>query len=393
MPNRHSNSAVYNRLNYTSNPCEIICQKKVLPGEEKLDPLLYGVEIELSTQYSVPEMIDKQDELFFLCKSDGTVSGAYSGLYECVTVPMSLAAQKKHWAMWFDKVDYDKFDTSLDTSNGIHVHLSRNKFSEEHLRSFVWLFMNPMNKHFFASFSERKMDSINQFTRFVNPQGRNLYSTYKNIVSMTNSLGKYSVVNLSRDTTIEVRLFKGVVSFASLLKNLELLDAAYNFSLEFVDSPWSYVTLDNFLDYINKTPDNQYQCLKAYLKTMDIQRARSEAMIQNVILMQSQTKKKPSQLLEALNRNPYFVHSVGVVTQLNNLMSKPVFRWNKDKRIVEVIPVKRARIHSLDTVFAMKYTGKIKHKDLKEVISQPIDVPFSEDNILGYERDEGEVMF
>lgn len=387
MPRRFPNhDRVYNRLSYSANPIDYICEKIILPEEAKLNPVLYGLELELSSDYTVPEMIDKQEKLFFICKDDSSISGQGSNRYECVTVPMSMAAQKKYWAEWFNNIDYSKFDTSLDTTNGIHIHVSRDKFTDEHLRSFVWLFMNPMNKYFFSAFSERSFDSISHYTKFINPQGRNLYQIYKNIVGMTHTLSKYSVVNLTKQQTIEVRLFKGVVSFASLVKNLELVEAAYNFSLEFVDSPWSYVTLDNFLSYINNTPSNKYECLKAFLKTMNLHRAKSEAMIQNIILMYVTKKKSPEEILSKLNKNPAFVHSKAIMSQLNQMLNKTHFQWNTKKRIIEVIPVKKGRIHTLDGVFARRYTDKVKDKtfkqEFKQILSVPVDVPYSEDQIL-----------
>ena len=126
---RHAPS-LYQHFSYTTNIREILTGTIVKDAEKKTKPLLLGIELECSSDLTINEMMDAQDTPFFLCKSDSSISGSKRNRYEMVTVPMSAAAQKEHWAKWFENIDLNKFDTSLDTNNGLHIHIDRLAFKE-----------------------------------------------------------------------------------------------------------------------------------------------------------------------------------------------------------------------------------------------------------------------
>lgn len=389
--------ALYQQFSYSADVCGIIPRTMVLPGEEKTKPVLIGMELECSTDLSIDKIMDAQEEAFFICKSDSSISGSKSGKHEMVTIPMSIAAQKKHWAHWFSNVDLTEFDTSLDTNNGLHIHIDRKAFKEDeesdHLLSFVWLFMNPLNQYFWKIVAEREHRNL-EYAKFVSTTGNNsLIKAYRNVLAQTRSLGKYSVVNLSPTKTVEVRLFKGIVSFASVLKCIEVVQAAFDFSLEMSDYSFRGCSLENFIIYLMKSPSSQYPALKSFLETINLDSIRLESLKQQFLFNKVTRGMNPEKLYKELLLHPQFLGSTTFVEVLNSRVGSNILRWNNHSKRIELIQKKTGRLSPLDTLFTQRYTGKIMHKEYKEHLKQRIIVPFSEREVLegpSYDNDNND---
>ena len=161
---------------------------------------LYGLELECTSDHTIKELMDAQGELFMIGKQDGSISGSKDLRVELVTVPMTLKAHKVQWSKWFNNLDYNKFDTTKKTTNGIHIHIDRKGFNNsQHIKNFAWFFGNPSNKDFILEFSERDVNTLRQYANFpeFRPSNKKL-RTYQEIQNYFP--GKYFIVNFQKKT-------------------------------------------------------------------------------------------------------------------------------------------------------------------------------------------------
>lgn len=346
-PQVDNRNHLYRLHNYSANVCKFISWPKTLKDEKK--PVLYGVELECSYSQEIRDIIDAQQELFFFVKSDGSVTGNKRNRGEFVTVPMSLKAHKKHWAQWFSKVSYDTFDITKDTNNGMHVHIDRKAFmNDTHLKNMVWFYAQPCNKDFLAFISER--DGQTEYAKPIRiPSDYTKVNAYKNIYSIA-SRERTQLLNLTKGPTVEVRLFKGIVSFAELLKNLEFTDAVFHFcegeksvnKLSFVD----------FIQWLNtEVPRNRYTTLRKFLdqcKNLDKMLLRAE--IANITF----NKTKDEDIVATLNKSNVRITNEHI-SALNKGRSR-TFILDSATGKVKLFVKPGSRLASLDRVLEKRYT-------------------------------------
>ena len=233
---------------------------------------LYGVELELSTNKDINELIDAQNKPFFYCKADSSPFGSCRSAFECVTRPMDYRAQRIAWGQWFANMwdsktkSYKDFDTSKATGNGMHIHIDRASFrSKSHLQNFVWFIIDPLNTAFIEFISEREY-GLNSFCPMPVSYSKSRRNDYKNALSLYNDDFRGAVyIKGNSGKTVEVRIFKGIVSYATVMKNLDIVDALYYFTM---NRSYSQLTLSNFLTWLEKVEKNKYKALKAFLSDM-----------------------------------------------------------------------------------------------------------------------------
>lgn len=239
--------------------------QRVITSPKEADMPVYGVELELSTDYSVRELIDAVPSVWLCAKSDSSITGSKNNRYEMVTLPMSFKAHKMLWTRWFEKLNMKKFDTTRDTNNGMHVHISRESFdNDRHKRDFAWVFTTPAMQRFMIDISER--GTLNNYCSMPNIKTSltNKVAARRDALSFVS--GIRGVVNTSKRATIEVRLFKGIVNLTSVIKNLELVDAVFHFTQDVIS--YQSNPLEGFMAWLDKTPKNQYTTLKRYISSV-----------------------------------------------------------------------------------------------------------------------------
>jgi hypothetical protein len=268
---------------------------------------LYGVELEYSTDYEVHNLIDAQTpELFAICKSDGSTSGEKSYTGELVTIPAPLPYLKKRFADWFSALDRRLFDISRNTNNGMHVHISREAFSSpEHLNKFCWFVYNYHNLEFISQISERSGRSAfwpsygsRTYTRMLTKDTSHKMS--RGIVKLISSDRDqhHLAVNLANSETVELRIFKGIFSFATVLKNLEFTDALINFTGRKGVSI-SQMTSINFVNWLyNETQRSQYTALKDFVETYDRKRFKERLRIEREMLRIAKQEMDPQEIIK-----------------------------------------------------------------------------------------------
>lgn len=340
-------TSLYRCLNYGAAPTEYI----IWPIVEKYEksPVLYGIELECSTNLQVRTIIDAQTIPFFICKQDSSITGTKRYLYEMVTVPMSFKAHKKHWAHWFSKIDYNDFDCTTQTSNGMHIHIDRKAFeNDNHIRNMTWFYLNPANQAFIVAVSERgSLQAMQAYTPIANFSDHvSRVNAFKTCVSAARQ--HRGIVNFGKSATIEIRMFRGIVSFAELMKNLEFVDAVREFSAG--ERTVNNLGVKDFITWLNSQPKNKYIAIRKFidqLKNLDDILLESE--IRNVIF----NLKDPEKIAERLNKSLFTVtnHHISIL----NRGQKRTYILNKDG-LVEISKHNRSKLVDFDRTFEQRYT-------------------------------------
>lgn len=228
----------------------------------------YGVELELSCNHPTEFMVASQEVPFFMLKSDASITGAYNGHYELVTRPMDYRAQRVAWGKWFAAIwdaeenGYKGFDCTKDTDNGMHVHVGRSSFySPQHLRRFLWFFVDPANHEFLKFVSERGK-KWSRYCEFPTNFSQSRKKDYKNVENLLHDFSTRGAIYPTSKSTIEVRIFKGLVSYATVLKNIEFIDSVFYFTQE---ANYCNLTASGYMKWLKKTPTNKYKALKTFL--------------------------------------------------------------------------------------------------------------------------------
>lgn len=342
-------SPLYTVFSYSTSPMEMLPYPVKFKNEH--NPVLYGVELECSTDYGVRQIIDATDEPFMLAKSDASVTGNKRNNYELVTVPMSFKAHKREWAKWFSKLEYDKFDTTKDTNNGMHVHIGRTHFdNDKHIRNLAWFINNPAHRDFMTALSERTAYSVENYAPMRKySSDANKTRAMRNVVSeIRNMRGACNVA--SNKPTIEIRLFKGIVSYAAVLKNLECVDAMFNFSREF---PVYKMTLRMFLTWLEQQPYNKYPVFKKFVFAIkNIKKMAFEADMNEVIF----TSTDPDKIMKKMTTAGIKITNEHVTT-LNKRIKKRTFILNKETGKIEVIHTNKFPLAHLDRDLEKRYVN------------------------------------
>jgi len=251
------------QLNYTANPMEFIKNSYRKLECEKYDEVpFYGVELEVSTSLTVPKLVTAFGVPFAICKSDSSISGAFRMGQEIVTIPASLKYHRERWTQFFDTVNISQIDTSVNTTNGMHVHIGRQHFDgASHLMRFTYWFSNTHNRWFVMEVSDRNISNLN-YCNF--PNIIDLKTSGKKFLDSTRlSNGKMYAVNLTKTATVEVRIFKGVANYAAVMKNLELVDAVFHYTH---DCSIKDCDISGLYKWLMKQPRSKYRALRIYLE-------------------------------------------------------------------------------------------------------------------------------
>lgn len=270
---------LYKLFSYRTDVIQVLGSERVSTKEtpkgtkyrRNPDDPLYGIELELSCSHTIRDIINSQEFPFFICKQDSSISGFEESNYECVTLPMDYRSQRTEWGKFFAKFldksnnSYEGFDNTTNTNNGLHIHVSKSAFIDNHLQRFTWFIVDPLNNEFITAVSERGA-TLGEYARVPTFARMSRKRAYDRCVAECSAFRGAVNVGRSSAQTIEVRIFRGIVSYATLLKNLEFVDAVFWFTQQ---HSYSSLTLPKFLDWVEATPRSKYKALKMFLKNMD----------------------------------------------------------------------------------------------------------------------------
>lgn len=284
-------------LNYSTNVLQLL--PYTIKGPKEPTATLYGVELEANSEYFAKDVIDAQKDLFFLLKSDSSVWGRFPNNFEMVTVPCSLKAHKRLWAEFFEKMDYRKFDTSKETGNGMHVHIGSKVFEKStgHLNKFTWFFINPANNDFIFAMSERpNKTDLSRYSAIAHVEQRE--GQYYKTASQARHLNHGRGAIHFKGPTVEVRIFKGIVSYATVVKNLEFVDSVLEYTRV---TSLAQLSLEHYLSWLAATPKNQYELLKAFIAEIKLDPIR----LANQLDVYLWGMRDEQAITEKLNKAPF----------------------------------------------------------------------------------------
>ena len=338
---------LYKIFNYSTNVLKHLPYPLTEKGEH--NPTLYGVELECKTDYPIEEIINASDEPFFLAKSDSTITGTKTYAMELVTVPASLKALKRQYARWFSKLDYSKFDITTVTNNGMHVHIGREFFEgNSHIRNMCWFLTNPCHRDFIVAISERgSYDAMQSYTTIANFNGSwkksKAFLRCKDVQS-----GHRGIMNFNKAPTIEIRMFKGIVSFASVLKNLEFVDSLLEFSRGM--NSHRELALTHYYNWLLHTPPNKYSVLKKYIDQyckMNLWLPQSE--IKEIIFQETDSEK----IVGLIKKSGFKITNKHV--SILNKNNRRTFTLDKDTGELHAIPQNVSKLRPLDRILEQRY--------------------------------------
>ena len=232
--------------------------------EDRKKTQLYGIEIEtFSMQDKAPVSIIKDIEENYLkgiaiCKSDGSIGD--NGI-EIVSTAMSFNYIKNSNLFYnFHNQVKDYLGSYSRSSTGVHIHISRDTLTKLQILRIISFINNEMNFNYISRIAGREYFN-NQYSEaiFKNKDVLKLNEYFKNYPNLIYS-AKYSAVNLSKKSTVEIRIFKGNIRFDVLNRYLEFTDCLINFVKNTPVAINDYVSFIKFVD----TNKNNYPYLYAF---------------------------------------------------------------------------------------------------------------------------------
>lgn len=292
-------------------------------------PVFLGIELEVEKKDKTPKKIEHMVAAdlgmdYVILKHDGSLQDGF----EIVTAPATLRFHLQAWEKFWD--NSGKLLQSWASGRcGMHVHVSRKSFTPMHLAKFNTFLNNFENRDFVTTIAGRnstyskfyedkefhiksklvstitdlykeiqhaKLIKANEVkikeledklakvrTQLKNTSHGNIEGMLSNI---TNNTPKYSALNLSKPNTVEVRIFRGNVCKIGMLKNLELVAAAVEFTRDatFLTRPLNADEIAErklkrkentdyslhytyFLDWLEKDTTGNYSNLKMWLQS------------------------------------------------------------------------------------------------------------------------------
>jgi hypothetical protein len=371
VPTQSGDRRMLHRLqSYSTKASQLI--SGVLRSANELSDNLYGIELEVSSNLSIANIVDAPEKTYCFVKQDSSISGSQRNAYEIVSIPATIKVHILSWAQIFSKVGYQHFDVTKNTTNGMHIHVDMNAFNNNggspdqlHLKHFCWFLINPVNLKFQVEMSERgTAESMEKYSKFPKFYHTTLPSCFKNSLDYTAHPFR-GIVHFKQDrdtgrfVTLEVRMFKGIPSLGNIVKNLEYVDSVFDFTRK---TCFQSNTLSNYLTYLDSTPKNKYTTLKEFLNRIGQQEIKDSASLSQLLWGQDD----PQKMLGILLKNKVDVTQSNLPI-LNSLVPGVKFGLNKQGKVV-VIESNRSRLYDLDISLQQRFT---RFKGKKQNVSHP----------------------
>ena len=201
------------------------------------------------------------DEHIYI-KSDGSLN---CGM-EIVTHPMTLLYHMETMP-WTDTLvkarELGYLSHKTDTC-GLHIHVNRSTFgadepTQEECISRVLYFV----EHHWEELLKFTRRSAGQMKRWANRYGYKNHPHEVLAYAKSGSLGRYACVNITNNSTIEFRMFRGTLKRNTLIAALQMVNAICDAAVflsdaEICELPWS--------DFVKSLDTSQYTELITYLK-------------------------------------------------------------------------------------------------------------------------------
>jgi len=157
-------------------------------------------------------------------KYDGSVPTGFEIVSHPFTFDYFRRDMRKDWESMLRSLKEDGLTSFKTETCGMHVHISKSAFTNYHLYRFlrIWYF----SKRFTLWLSKRNEHSFNMYAGFNKegsfPIARKAKDKYYP--------EKYESINLAHPASVEIRIFRGTLHPDSFQRNIETVQAAFEFS-------------------------------------------------------------------------------------------------------------------------------------------------------------------
>ena len=202
------------------------------------DRIFLGIEIEVEAKEGEEDIkartVLASDPSFFVIKHDGSLRNGF----EIVTAPASLSVHKDK----LRKLLQGKAVRGLSSWNtgtcGLHVHISRAPLSPLTIAKVVKFINSSRTRHNITSLAGRKTaHGLYRTQDYARLAVKDWYDVGKKYVKynkdeyLCGRSFRYQAVNLTNEHTIEIRIFRGTLSYDHIMANLEFCDAVVRWAM------------------------------------------------------------------------------------------------------------------------------------------------------------------
>ena len=190
----------------------------------------FGVELEVDdggknddNACEILAVANKDCENIYI-KTDGSLHDGF----EIVTHPMTIEYHMENMP-WEDICDMAlrlSYRSHNTTTSGLHIHINRTAFGEtveeqeEHIARILYFFENNWCE--LLRFSRRTNAQLNQWAKRYGwkEEPMDILDDAKNHCG-----GRYSCINITNYSTIEIRIFRGTLKYNTIIATLQLVNA------------------------------------------------------------------------------------------------------------------------------------------------------------------------
>ena len=218
-------------------------------NRDKRELLYFGIELEIESNGSDKREAVESLSACVYAKADSSIMNGF----EIVSHPMTYNWLMDNHNIWDKILELRKKGwRSYDTEScGMHIHLSKNAFGNYHLYKFMKLFYD--NSDFILRFSQRKGVHLNQWAS-LNDNEQNII--YKARNKNRGREDRHTAVNLGREFSVEIRVFRGTLNPLSFWKNIEFTKALFDFSRDYSLECMNELAFRDFIRFEKKRYPN-----------------------------------------------------------------------------------------------------------------------------------------
>jgi hypothetical protein len=246
--------------------------------------LFMGVELEIDKggeNHDNAELIlnvANKGETRLYAKHDGSIDYGF----ELVSNPMTLDyhLNKMNWREVCERALDLGYRSHQTNTCGLHIHVNRSAFGEnyqmqdEAIGRVVYFVENHWNE--LLKFSRRTEANINRWaSRYgISTTAKDTYKKAKD-----RCMGRYVAVNLENHNTIEFRIFRGTLNYATFVATLQLIDEICNCAINMSDKQMEGMSWCDFVAGILPKKSELIEYLKSrrlYVNELPLQAEETE---------------------------------------------------------------------------------------------------------------------
>lgn len=192
-------------------------------------PLYFGFELEVENKddsiynTDMAEIINNIMQGLVVFEHDGSLNDGFEIISHPMTFNYILENKQKFSDMLQKLIDNGFISHNAETC-GLHIHLSKNYFSENQIDKLQFL-IEKFKKEL-ITFSRRTSDQIQQWAKFITDYtpAENGSLNINFIKKYKNKSERYQALNLRNNNTIEFRLLRGTLKENTFFASIELLN-------------------------------------------------------------------------------------------------------------------------------------------------------------------------